>query len=82
MKADTTVVIVKAGCYVVIGGLTPLSSALAQWANTGDWPPRIAWVIVLAGCGVGAATQLLSYLSGSYAEWKKTRSGNNQPTTT
>lgn len=62
---------------MVIGGLTPLVTNLSQWANTGDWPGRINWVVILAGCGVGAATQLLSFLSQSFGDWKAAQTNGN-----
>lgn len=77
MKLETAVIITKGLCYVTIGGLTPLSAALAQWANTGEWPPRIIWVVVLSGCIVGGATQLLSFLSGSFSNYKQSRTGDD-----
>lgn len=70
MKVDTGVLIAKALCYITIGGLTPLATGLGQWVDTGDWPPRINWVVIGAGCAVGAATQLLSFFSQSYGNWK------------
>lgn len=76
MKLETAVVATKGGCYVLIGFFTPLTVGLAQWANTGDWPSRIIWVIMGASCMVGAATQLLSFLSGSYSDYMKGRNGN------
>jgi hypothetical protein len=73
MKLDTGVVLTKGLCYVVIGGLTPLTVSLAQWANSDQWPSRLIWIITIASCGVGAATQLLSFLSGSYTDYVKGR---------
>ena len=71
MKVPTTVVIVKCCCYMFIGGLTPLAASLAQWANSGESPPKIVWVVIMAGCGVGAATQLLAFLSSAYSDYKE-----------
>ena len=81
MKSDTFVLIGKLLCYVLIGGLTPLASSLAQWANDGSWPPRINWIIIVGGCVVGAATQVLSFLSSSYATYSQTRKGLANPPT-
>lgn len=82
MKLESGVIIAKGSCYVIIGGLTPLASALAQWANSGEWPPRIVWVVIASGCIVGGATQLLSFLSGSYSDYaaKRASNGNSQQT--
>lgn len=73
MKLETVVVVAKALCYVMIGFFTPLTVALAQWANSGEWPSRIVWVVIGASCFVGAATQLLSFLSGSYSDYVANR---------
>lgn len=70
MKVETTVLLAKGVCYGAIGGLTPMATGLAQWADTGEWPPLINWVVIGAGCVVGAATQVLSFLSQSYGNWK------------
>jgi len=70
MKNETWVLVLKGLCFVGIGGLTPLATGLTQWVDSGQWPPGINWVVILAGCGVGAATQLLSFLSQSYGDWK------------
>lgn len=77
MKQDTLIVFTKGFCYMAIGGLTPLTTNLAQWANSGEWPSRINWVVILGGCGVGAATQLLSFLSGSYSDYVKGRANGS-----
>ena len=82
-KLDTSVIIVKAFCYVLIGGLTPLGASLAQWANSGESPGRIVWITIIAGCIVGGATQLLSFLSGSYSDYvSKGANGTNGTTQT
>lgn len=69
MKTPAVVLVLKALCYATIGALTPLSSALAQWANSGDWPPKIVWIVIVSGCIVGGATQLLAFLSSSYSTY-------------
>jgi len=58
-----------------IGMFAPLGTALAQWADSGQWPPAINWIVITGVCLTGAATQLLAYLSGSYAEYMKQRNG-------
>jgi hypothetical protein len=77
MKLPTAVIIIKGICYVSIGALTPLSAALAQWANSGQWPPRIVWIVILSACGVGGATQLLSFLSSAYSDYVQTKTNGN-----
>lgn len=71
MKLDTAVIITKGICYTVMGGLTPLATGLGQWVDTGEWPPTINWVVIIAGCIVGAATQMLSFLSSSFGNYKE-----------
>lgn len=77
MKAETGALMAKGLCYVVIGGVTPLTTGLGQWVDTGEWPPTINWVVIIAGCLVGAATQVLSFLSQSYGMWKSERQNGN-----
>ena len=73
MKLSTVIIITKGTCYFVIGGLAPLSVGLAQWANTGEWPPRIIWIVIIGGCVSGAFSNLLSFLSGAFSEYMQGR---------
>lgn len=77
-----TIVIIKLVCFIIIGFCTPLSTALAQYANTGDWPTNIVWVCILIAALTGAATQVLSFLSNAFAEWKASQNGAHPPLTT
>jgi hypothetical protein len=77
MQLPKTVIITKAFCFVLIGALTPLAASLAQWANSGELPPKIVWIVIVAGCTVGGATQLLSFLSSSYSDYVQTKSNGN-----
>lgn len=81
MKEQTFVLIAKGACYLVIGGLTPLTTGLGQWIDTGEWPPGINWIVIVAGCFVGAATQVLAFLSQSYGNWRAERGNNGNGTT-
>lgn len=83
MKFDTAEVGVKAACFLTIGFFTPVSTALAQYANTGEWPSRIMWVAIGVGAITGGATQLLSFMSGSYTAYiaGKATNGNSNGTT-
>lgn len=71
------IVVLKLSCYIVIGGLTPMVTGIAQWLGTGEWPPAINWVGILAGCAVGAATQALAFLSKTYSDWESGRESNS-----
>lgn len=57
--------------YLIIGTLGPLISGLGQWIDQGIWPPAINWVVILAGCAVGCATQNLSFFSSAWSDKKK-----------
>lgn len=74
-----TILSIKAGCFIVLGFTAPLVSGLSQWANTGEWPSRIVWVVMGAMCFQGAATQLLSFLSNAYSEYQKQKNGAPTP---
>lgn len=77
MKLNTGIIIVKGMAFVAVGVGTSLSTSLAQYVNTGEWPSRIAWWgVVIPSCAVAAANAILSFLSGSFAEYKAERSGN------
>jgi hypothetical protein len=71
-KLDTTVVILKLCCYVLIGAGASLASSLAQWSNSGEWPGKIQWIVIITGAAVGGATQVLSFLSSSFAKYNQT----------
>lgn len=75
MKANTFVMVLTGLCYVLIGGLSNLGASLAQWANSGEWPQKINWVVIIGACIVGAATQLLAFLSQAYGNWKQEQNG-------
>lgn len=77
MKLDIIEVTAKALCYVVIGAGANLATSLSQWANSGEWPDRINWVVIITSCSVGGATNLLSFLSNSYAGFKQGRTNGS-----
>ena len=76
MKLENAVIVAKGVCFLIIGFFTPLTVGLAQWANTGEWPSRIIWIVMGASCAVGAASQLLAFLSQSFGDWKAQRPVN------
>jgi hypothetical protein len=77
MKLENAVIVTKGLCFLVIGFFTPMTVGLAQWANTGEWPSRIIWIVMGASCAVGAASQLLAFLSQSFGDWKAQRPVGN-----
>lgn len=76
MKLETLVILAKMFCFIVIGAGTPTATALAQWANSGEWPQPIQWVLIAVGALVGGCTQLLSFLSNSYDAYLKEKKAN------
>lgn len=74
MKMNTVVISVKGLCYLTIGVFTPWAAALAQWIGTGEWPPRIVWIaVILPASAIGGASQLLSFLSNAFGQYKEER---------
>lgn len=77
MKLNTGIIIIKGLAFVAVGAGTSLSTSLAQYVNTGEWPSRIAWWgVVIPSCVVAGANSILSFLSGSFAQYKAERSSN------
>jgi hypothetical protein len=60
----------KWASYLIIGGLGPLVAGLGQWAESGTWPPIIAWVCIGAGCLISMATQNLAFFSSAWQTLK------------
>lgn len=73
MKLDSAVLLTKGTCFFLAAVCLQLAQALAQWSNSGEWPSRLQWIIVIAGCVAAGANALLSFLSGSYADFVKGR---------
>lgn len=74
MRQDSVIITTKGVCYFIIGVFTPWGAALAQWANSGESPSMIVWLgIILPLSLVGGATQLLSFLSSSFGDYKKSK---------
>jgi TRAP-type C4-dicarboxylate transport system permease small subunit len=74
MNLKTAVVIVKGLCYLIVGVFTPWASALAQWANSGEWPSKIVWLgVILPASAIGGASSLLAFLSSSYKTYTDDR---------
>jgi len=69
-KHETLVVWVKGCCFLTIGMFTPLTTALTQYQASEKWPHPVVWVVVLSLCIIGGASSILSFLSGSYSDYK------------
>ena len=85
MKAETLVITLKATCATLAGIAGSLVTSLAQWAATGEWPPRVCWVAIIAGAVAAGAQQLGSFLSNAFANYKASMdsgTGAGTPTNT
>lgn len=74
---ETIIVLVKALCVITIACGTALSTSLAQYANTGEWPSRIVfWGVVIPSCMVAVGNALYAFLSGSFRSYTEARKEN------
>lgn len=80
MKLESAVILAKGMCFIGIGATAPLATGLAQWADTGEWPPRINWVVIIGICIGSMCNSLLGFLSGSFSDYMANRkmNGNSQ----
>jgi len=76
MKLDTFIILSKGAAYVLTGFFSPWTAALAQWNNSGEWPPRISWVIILAVSVCGAASAWLAFCSGAWKDYETQKAAN------
>jgi len=79
MKLETKIVIIKGLCFTVIGFTAPIAAAITQYGQD-EWPSRMAFFVMGIAALAGGATQLLSFLSGSYTEYAKGRKTDNVTT--
>lgn len=71
--------VIAKGSFLFLGTVAiTLASSLAQWANSGDAPSTITWVIIIAGCIGTGSNQVVSFLSESFSQWKATKSTDTQ----
>lgn len=80
MKLDTFIIMSKGVAYVLTGFFAPWSAALAQWVNSGDWPPRIAWVVLVTVSIGSGASAWLAFCSGSWQEYHQQKKANDTGT--
>jgi hypothetical protein len=71
MKIDTIVIMSKGAAYTLTGFFAPWSAALAQWANSDQWPPRISWVVLITVSIGSACSAWLAFCSGSWKEYRQ-----------
>lgn len=78
MKLDTFIIMSKGLAYILTGVFAPWTAALAQWANSDQWPSKIIWVgVILPASVIGGASQWLSFCSGSWKEYSDQRKANS-----
>lgn len=78
MKQETAVVISKGIAYMLVGAFTPWIASLAQWANSGDMPPKIIWLgIILPASITGAASAWISFTSSTWGNYQQQRKADN-----
>lgn len=87
MNKDTAIIISKGLAYVIVGIFGPWVGALAQWANSGQEPPRIIWIgVILPLSAIGAGNAWIAFTSGSWTTYrqqsKADSSGEDQVVTT
>lgn len=61
-----------------VGGAiaTQYVNAIAQWANSGAWPDKINWHVIVGSTVAAGFIALGGFMSGSYADWTKNRVDN------
>lgn len=76
MKLETGVILLQGVSVTIRGAGIALATGLAQWVDSDVAPSRIAWIIIITGAIIGGASQLSSFLSTSFGQYLKNRSGN------
>ncbi len=77
MKLDTGIVITKGAAFVIAAVCLSLGTALAQWANSKEWPDPIVWVVILCNATGQGMNALIGFLSGAYADYVKGRANGS-----
>lgn len=73
MKSDTVAVILKGTAAVGMAVCLQLANSLSQWANTGEWPAKINWVVSISITAAAGFNALSSFMSGTYTAWRADR---------
>jgi hypothetical protein len=85
MKLETAIVIAKGACVLGAAFCFTLASGLSQWSNETATPSTIQWIIILACSVASGLTSFGAFLSSSFGNFLKNRSGidiNGQTQTT
>lgn len=69
MKAETLVLIIVVTATTLSAAVLSLITSLAQWANSGENPSRVMWIIIIGGASVQGLNQLVAFLSKRFADW-------------
>lgn len=73
MKLETVIIATKGVCVVGSTTLLSLSASLGQWANSGQSPSAIEWVMIGGGCIGAGLTSMGAFLSGSFGNYIKSK---------
>jgi hypothetical protein len=61
----------------LIGGamVSGFTGAISQWANAGEWPDTLNWMLIIGGSVGAGLSALVAFCSGSVQTWRQIRNG-------
>ena len=71
VKQDTFILVSKCFAFVAGGFCVNIATSMGQWANSGEWPSRSAWVVIIAGALGSAFLAYVTFLSTSYSDYQR-----------
>ena len=80
MKQETVSMLIKGIAAVGAAIALQLANSVGQWANTGEWPETINWIMIISLTSGAGFNALWSFMSGSYSGWQANRNGNGGTT--
>jgi hypothetical protein len=79
MNAENISVFLKGFGFIVGAILVQLGGSLAQWANSGTWPDKINWTVILVAAGAQGCNAMVTFASGAWASYRQqVRNGNDK----
>lgn len=85
MKADSVAVFLKGVGFIGGAIAAQLAGSLAQWANSGTWPDRINWILIITLAVLQGCNSMVTFASGAWSNWRdaarKVNAVDNKPTT-
>lgn len=70
MKPGTIETAVKGTATVGAAVSLQLANSLSQWAESGESPSRLMWVVIICITIAAGWNAIISFMSGSYERWK------------